>query len=404
MQAEFDARAFGAELRKHRQALGWTARQLALLYSEAIGREDDPVDVSFIYHLEAGKDMLVDKGRRLLLARMVDMPLAFASAGLLMPDVVVDPFVWEKPDMKEYTGSLENYCDTWQQGTSYKAVKDIRRRIRTLERATIYSSLPEQQQATELLCGYQILAADIAAEQTPGAGERILTHTIDLSHERQLYNIYAHALRQRAGTSIYTFEQTLDYSVLKQALIDFQAAEAIQPHVSSFYQAMVDIRRGLAYAYVARDRGEFTKALRIMDHASNQIGKQSGDKRIAARLDEERYRLNRASAQLYSPQGSPKLALSELNEAVDAKPDTSPRREVHRELLFAEAYMALGNYPMATASATAAVEVSIDNGMDTLFTRLENVYRSLRTSPYGKDPDVARLGVQILKARHPEMI
>ncbi len=402
MQTEFEDEQFGLELHRCRLALGWTARQLALLYSESIGREEDPIDVSFIYRLEGGKDMLVDKGRRALLARLVDMPVAAAGLGLLMSESATNPFVWEHVDKKEYTETLEHYCNTWQQGTTYKEVKDIKKRVLSLEHATLYSSRSDKK-TPELLCGYQILAADVASEQLIGAANPILTGTIQLAKEKKLYNIYAHALRQRAGSSIDTFEQTHDYSVLTQALNDFQAAETVQPHISAFYKAIVDIRRGLAYAYVARDQREFTEALTIIDSSSKQIGKQSDDKSIAARLDEERYRFNRASAYLYSPQGSPRLALTELNQAVDAKPETSPRRGVHRDLLFAETYMALGNYPLAIAHADAAVEVTSINGMDTLFNRLEGIYRSLRQSDYRNDPDVARLGVHILKAQQPEL-
>lgn len=403
MQADYDVKLFGAELRRCRIALGMTGKQLVLLYSEAIGREDNPVDVSFIFRLEAGKDMLVDKGRRLILARLVDMPLTAAGLGLLASEPAMRPFRWEPVDTKEYASALESYCDTWQQGTTYKAVRDIRKRIYSLERSVLYTWNAEKKQMTKLLCGYQMIAADVAAEQSPGAANQILTHTIALSSETKLHNTYAHALRQRAGASIDTFEQTGDYRVLPLALEDFQAAEEIQPHVSSFYQALVDVRRGLAYAYVARDEGEFTKALKIIDDSSNQIGKQSDDRHIAARLDEERYRLNRASAYLFSPQGSPRLALSELDQAIEAKPNTAPRRGVHRDLLFAETYIALKNYPMAVACASAAVEVSASNGMDTLFNRLEKVYRDLRNSDYGNDPDVARLGVQISKAQYPEL-
>src|SRR6266498_1715808 len=136
MQADYDVKKFGAELRKCRVALGWTGKQLALLYSEAIGREENPVDVSYIFRLEAGKDMLVDKGRRLVLARLVNMPLAVAGLGLLASEPATNPFTWEPVDTKEYATTLEFYCDTWQQGTTYKAVRDIRKRIRSLERAT----------------------------------------------------------------------------------------------------------------------------------------------------------------------------------------------------------------------------------------------------------------------------
>lgn len=361
-------------------------------------------DVSFMYHFEAGKDMSVDKGRRLLLARLISMPLFIAGVRLPMLGSATHSFTREKVDTKEYAAKLENYCDTWQQGTTHKAIKDIKQRIRSLEYSPLYSSQAEKKQVIELLCGYQMLFADVASEQIPGAANHILTQTIHLSKEENLYNTYAHALRQRAGASVDAFEQTRDYSVLKQATADFQAAEFIQGQVSPFYQAMVDIRRGLVYACVARDSEDFVNALNIIDSASKQIGKQSDDRRIAARLDEERYRLNRASAYLYSLHGSPKLALSELYQAVEAKPHPSPRRRVHRDVLFAETYMALGDYPMAVACATTAVDVSSANAMDTLFNHLENVYRALRSSRYGKSSDVARLGDRILKARHPELL
>jgi hypothetical protein len=86
---------------------------------EAIGREDDPIDLTFIYRLEAGKDMLIDKGRRAILARLVDMPLAIACIDL-MESVITGTFVVEdRIDTKEYADTLGIYCDTWQQGTTY---------------------------------------------------------------------------------------------------------------------------------------------------------------------------------------------------------------------------------------------------------------------------------------------
>jgi tetratricopeptide (TPR) repeat protein len=400
MKAEYDIKEFGVKLREYRLLLGWTAKQLALLYSEAIGREDNPIDLTFIYRLEAGKDMLVDKGRRALLARLVDMPLAIAGISLIETRATSESIGSNRIDTKEYADMLEVYCDTWQQGTTYKVVKDIKKRVCALERTSLYSPSKE---TTTLLCEYLILIADVQAEQTPVAAIPILTETIALSKQEKLYNIYAHALRQRAGASIDTFEQTGDYSILHHAVADFQATETVQRHVSPFYQGMVDIRRGLVYACLAQDQGDFKVALDIIDSSSEQIGNQGDDKRIAARLDEERYRFNRASAYLYSRQGSPTQALKELDQAVEIRPITSPRRGVHRDLLYAETYIALQDYPMAIACVANAIEVSAENGMDTLFNRLENVYRTLRNSPYGKDLEVARLGVQLLKAHHPEV-
>jgi len=102
--------------------MGWTARQLALLYSEEIGREDNPVDPTFIY---------------------------------------------------------------WRNASWY---------------------------------GYQILAADVVAEQNPVAAASLLGQTVVLAKQERLQNFYVHALRQRAQTGISQFELTRDPAILKQSL------------------------------------------------------------------------------------------------------------------------------------------------------------------------------------------
>ncbi len=400
-EPEYDAQIFGRELRRHRKAMGWTARQLALLYSEEIGREDAPIDPTFIYHLEAG-EMLFDKGRRAILARIVDMPLALAGISAVASHSAVKLFTASSVDAREYAATLEAYSATWQAGTTYKVAKDIRTRVNTLEKAALYAT-SNRGELIDLLCGYQILAADVVAEQNPGAAASLLGQTVTLSKQEGLNNFYVHALRQRAQTGISQFELTRNPATLKQSLADFQATEQVKGGVSPFYQGLVNVRKGLVYAYTASDKSQFTAALKIIDSAYDMVGQPSDDPRIAARIDLERWRLNRASAYLYSPLGSPASALAELEELEHEQPTTSPRRSVHRNILFAEAYLRLDNYPMSIAHAQAALEVTTTSYMDTLSSRLEGIYRTLRTSPYGTDPDTARFGVALLKAQRPEL-
>lgn len=398
---DFDPVTFGRELRSHRKALGWTARQLALVYSEEIGREDEPIDPTFIYHLEAG-NMLVDKGRRAILARIVDMPLALAGIAALSPQSTAHLFTNPIVDIKEYEQTLQLYTGTWQAGTTFRVAKDIRARIRALENTALYSS-SNRTKVINLLGEYQVLAADVVAEQDPLQAAQLLGKTVTLTYQAKQYNLYIHALRQRAQTGISQFELTSDQGVLKQSLADFQATEAVLKHASAFYQGLVNVRKGLVYAYTAKDAKEFTAALNIIDAAGNQVGQVSADPHVAARLDLERWRLNRASAYLYAPLGSPALALSELEELERTLPTTSPRRSVHRNILFAKAYLKTGNFPMSTAYANAALEVTSRFNMDTLSAHLEGVYRSLRNSPYGNEPDTAHFGVALLKAQRPEL-
>lgn len=398
--AEYNAVAFGAALQKYRKAWGWTAKQVALLYSEEIGREDNPVTTTFIYQIEHGA-VIMDKGRRAILAQLVGMPLAVAGLGLATPHTTARLFSQESVNIQEYTSALETYSSTWTLGTTYKYAKDIKKRVSTLEHAAFYTS--NNAPLVDLLCSYQILAADVVGEQNPDAATKILNKTVILSKQENLPNLYVHALRQRAQTSISVFESTRNLKALAQSLADFQATETVQGKVAHFYQGLVDIRKGLVYAYTARDQGEFSSALKVLDAAGKQIGQAPDDLRIAARLDVERWRINRASAFLYSPLGSPTSALYELEQLEQDLPDTTPRRSVHRNLLFSEVYLALKNYPMATAYASAALEVTANLHMDTLSHRLDSIYRALRNTPYGSDPDTAHLGVALLKAQRPEL-
>ena len=400
METEYDAITFGVELQRHRKRMGWSAKQLSLLYSEEIGREDDPVSTQFIYQLEHGATIM-DKGRRAILAQLVDMPLMLAGIGLLATNTTTTLFAHDPVDVKEYTSALQVYTATWGQGTTYKYAKSIKQRVNNLEYATLYAG--NKKPLADLLCGYQILAADVVGEQDPQASALILNQTVNLAQQENISNLYVHALRQRAQVGISMYEQTGDKSALTQALQDFQATETVQQGVSGFYQGLVDVRKGLVYAYAARDAQEFTASIKILDAAGNQIGKQPEDSKVAARLDLERWRLNRASAYLFSSFGSPALALYELEQLEREQPNTSPRRAVHRNVLFSEVYLALDNYPMSIAYAQAALETTTSNHMDTLSHRIEGVYRVLRQSPYGNDPDTARFGVSVLKAQRPEL-
>ena len=397
---DFDPTTFGRELRAHRKALGWTAKQLALVYGEEIGREDDPVDTSFIYHLEAG-ETLMDKGRRAILARIVDMPLALAGIGMLTPQSTTQLFSSPHVDLSEYEATLQAYTGTWQAGTTYRVAKDIKRRVSALEGATLYST-SNRAKVVGLLGQYQVLAADVVNEQNPLAASQLLGKTVTLSYQEKQYDLYVHALRQRAQTGISQFELTGDVSALTQSLADFQATDAVKG-INKFYAGLVNVRKGLVYAYTARDTGEFTRALNIIDSAGDQIGQVSADPNVAARLDLERWRLNRASAYLYSPLGSPALALAELNELERVLPTSSPRRSVHRHILFAKAYLRVNDFPMATAYANAALEVTSQFNMDTLSAHPEGVYHDLRTSSYRAEEDTAHFGVALLKAQRPEL-
>lgn len=199
-EPKFNAQLFGSELRRYRKAMGWTARQLALVYSEEIGREDAPVNPTFIYHLEAG-EMLVDKARRAILARIVGMPLTLAGVSALASQSATHLFHHSSVNIKEYASTLEAYSITWQAGTTYKFAKDIRTRVNTLEKAALYTTT-NRTQLIDLLCGYQILAADVVGEQNTSVAAALLGTTIKLNKKVYIASMFTRLDSERKQVSI----------------------------------------------------------------------------------------------------------------------------------------------------------------------------------------------------------
>jgi hypothetical protein len=339
--ATSDPLAFGCALRTQRLKLGWSASQLAECYAEFVGREDSPPDPTFIYHIERGKTM-TSLERRAILASLVGMPLA----GIHEPDTPTTL------DISEYTQALEVYCNQWRDGTLQQEALAIQERTSRLEAVSFQTIGPEKKTLLELFGFYQILHADVYiwGGQHMERASTILSSTVERARQEKLSHLFTHALTERAGIVRGLFEMTRDQISIQSAIDDYAVALQERDKLSPLYCGLLDVRRGLADAYIARDNKAFTDALHVMRLGSNQIGFSPDDVRIVARLDYERYMLNRASAYLYSPMGNPGLALAELQELDRWCPQSRGKgRLAHRNRLVAEAYLATGDYPMTAA-------------------------------------------------------
>ncbi len=124
------------------------------------------------------------------------------------------------------------------------------------------------------------------------------------------------------------------------------------------------------------------------------------DVRIVARLDYERYMLNRSAAYLYSPMGNPALALAELKELERWCPESRGKsRLAERNRLFAEVYLATKNYPMAAAHLEAALESASLGEVS----RLIEIHAQFKKTSYWNDPEVGRLAVKINQIKYPHL-
>ncbi len=390
--AAYNALAFGCELRAHRLKLGWSAIQLSELYAEFVGREDSPPNPAFIYHIERGTTM-VSQERRTILASLVGMPLALV--GMAQQDSATHI------DIPEYTQSLELYCRKWGEGTLQQAAVAIQQRTNRLMWSCLHGFGKGKSTKLELFIFYQMLHADVWwIKQEPATAYDILSSAVERARQEKLSALHAHALTQRAGIVLGRFETTKDPGSIQTAIDDYNNAAEQQDKLSPFYCGLLQVRKGLADAYIARDNEEFTKALHLITRGSAQIGSSTDDVRVVAHLDYERYMLNRASAYLYSPMGNAKLGLAELEELDHRCPESSGKhRHVDRNRMFAEAYLVTGDYPMAAAYLEAGLESASGEEVD----RLSEIHTRLKNTSYWNDPDIGRIAVKINQIRYPEL-
>jgi tetratricopeptide (TPR) repeat protein len=388
----YDPLAFGCELRTQRLKLGWSASQLSECYAEFVGREDSPPDPTFIYHIERGVTM-IGLERRAILASLVGIPLALAG--------VHEPDSSTTLDVSEYTQALEVYCSKLRDGTIQEEEGAIQERTRRLEAVSFQTGGEEKMTLIELFGFYQILQADVYTwdGQTERAST-LLSSTVEIARQEKLFHLFTHALTQRAGTVLGRFETTRDPGSIQTAIDDYKSALQESDKLSPLYCGLLNMRSGLADAYLARDTKAFTDALQRITQGSNQIGLSPDDVRIVARLDFERSMLTRASSYLYSPMGNPGLALAELKELDRWCPQSRGKgRLAQRNRLFAEAYLATGNYPMTASYLEAALESAPLGEVN----RLVEIHARLKNTSYWNDPDIGRIAVKINQMKYPDL-
>jgi hypothetical protein len=378
---------FGEQLRYHRKRLGWSAQKLAELYSEFVGREDSPPSPQFIYRVETGETKL-ELTRRVILASLVGMSL---------------PVLHEETsghvDVSEYTEFLESYCGKWHQGTLNQEATTIQERTRRLGDAAFNAFGQEKKKLLELFGFYQILHADALWKQKPARGYDILSSTIELARQEAFPVLYVHALSQRSGIVFGKFEVTKDARSIQTAIDDYANAAQERGRLPSWYSGLFDGRKSVVDARFARDQTEFLNAIRLMSHGASQIGVSRDDVRIGASLDYERYMLNLTAAYLYSPMGNPRIALAKLNELDRCCPISKGKsRLTDRNRHYAEAYLAIDDYPMAVAHLEAALETVYSR---TEIDQLVDIHTRLRNTSYQNDPDIGRIAVKIHQMKYP---
>ncbi|MBV9689760.1 MAG: hypothetical protein JO202_08600 [Ktedonobacteraceae bacterium] len=408
---------YGAILKYFRMQMGWKGWELALLYSEALeaeGLEEETrlIKEQWIYMMENHNMVPLDQKRRWILATLLDIPPALFGLESTSPHRAL--FLWKPVDVAEYRAILVQYLAAAGRGDMQGFPGDIKRRISALHREAPFANLLDKQEMFTLLCGYYILAGDIAKDQMRLA-EAIVLHSraITIAEENTLYDLWAFALRQRGNGYLDRGYITAGLEGFAAAQADFaaaardmQAAQHLKATISPHRQATIALAAGTTEACIARDRQELLRALKVIDQATGQIDTPADEESITMKLDQERYHLNRAVAYLASPfqmARAPASARQALEEAARVTVPTQKQRQTCAATLLAKSYLVEGLDPLAAASAEDALELVKDTGSRIYLAWVEALYRDLRASSYAKSAEVAKLGVKLLRMQQPRL-
>jgi tetratricopeptide (TPR) repeat protein len=395
--------------------MGWTAGQLASLYGEALeSGEDCLITPSWIYMMERKNMVPLDKKRRWILARLLDIPPILFGLELSDPSCA-HLFAWERVDVVEYRSALESYCQGWHSGSVFQAISDIKGRILHLHKETSDTFTPEKRLMLQLLCGYYILLGQLALDYMDfDAAIESLDKAVQVAEQEHFYDILVYALHERGCIYRSRGEITAGLHGYDRARSDFLAAtqdyrqvQSLSSRIPPTLHALVSLGAGIAYAHVAQNNKALDDALKIIELGNSQIGKRVDDLPIAktALLDEERYHLDRASTYLASPlqnQSYAKLAQEELEMAVQ-KTGNSRIRKASSASRLAKSYFLAGEYEMAVFATEEALSPVLASGSTMNLARLDVIYQGLKKSPFGESADVALLGVKLFQVQHPHL-
>lgn len=422
---------YGFILYVHRLRRGWTGAILAFLYSEALGNEF--ITANWIYIMEKQNKVPIDEGRRWILARLLDIPpklfgLVPLAGGVaeLQEEIVRGSRREKTVDVVEYRAALEKYCTQSMAGTHREAVVDVQRRIRNLEHTIHFTYSPEKEQMIRLLCEYLIFQA-IEAQRKVRFSEAIaiFSDVIVVAETHKLYDIWAHALRQRGVAYVDHGELIaglVDFAAVKRnfemAAANFDAAIKLKTYLSPVRYGLVLNAAGHGYIHVAKDDQQMKEALKLLDESAKAIGKDGDQSTISAKLDEERYHLTRGEA-LLTPHNptlrDPVQARKELEMAAALSNPFYKARHISHHVRQAEAYFLEGQFPksrlcypdeqftMAAANAEIVLNLLKATPSNVDLVRMDNLYRRLKESSYGESQDVALLGAKIMQLKHPEI-
>lgn len=290
-------------------------------------------------------------------------------------------------DVREYQTTLLSYWESNHTYTAHGAMNDILERINTLYQALSHIQGKQGTQIIELLCDHHQFIANILRDQQ--------YYNEALDHLNKAFRL-AQKINQKELLALILHRRGItlqEQGNIAAALDDYATARTFEPYIPLPLKGAILLEAGHVQAKAARSETDKLDALKTIDQGG-RITRLAPfeDDRHFLRLNEDRYHLTKGSALIVLQWN--KEAITELS--LVKSPATQKRRQAYNDILQAQAYANRGMFPLATSMAEAALVVAKGINSRINIARIAMIHAQFKDSPYGNNPDVARLGYLLM--------
>lgn len=393
-----------------KQILHWcNTQELVDLYNEAMESELPPASIRWWQRMEKENKVPVDLKRRWIITTLLNMPPAYLALKNLaplypkqQPTLSLPVSTQHRIDFSEYDKKLRYF---WRHGFIREDVllPDIYSRTHALQEEVLYSDGNQNDQATVLLIKYLILLGNILRDMGYTSALIYLKRAEKIARETHNDELLAKALYVQGFTYLERWEllPEKDQTDRDNALKTLGEAYALARRETAS-GAVISAEWGRTLAYVAQDRDDRIKAISKIDTALNVVtSKNFQSDPCFIDVDDVWCHIDKTDA--FLALNWPKSALQEVTEKPRGNYHAR-RRYLTLDIFEAQAYATTDQIEMCVAFLERVLPMAQDTKSYRRLTRISNIYDHLRSNPlYQTSPDVARLGIQLMKVRLPEV-
>jgi tetratricopeptide (TPR) repeat protein len=409
----------GKLIRYYRKKVrGWKNAQILVdLYNELL---DEDVSARWMQRMEKQNHVSVDRARRWVLATLLTIPPAYLGLSALQPIIhqqeqlqIVVATKIPQVDIEEYKTRIKslwrsNYANT----KDPHVLPEVVARTYMLQDVLLYGKEEQKQHIAPLLCNYLIVCANLYRYQGYFTNAlRYFNRALTLSKERNYYELYTRALYLRGFTFFNRWTLWQHGQSGTDLLLAQRDMDAAQKYIAAYkqkiafsqpLQAALLADGGRAQAYAVQDNQDRLAAIHRIDEGCRIVSaSRFQEDPYFLRIDADWCFLDKAEASTVC--GWPGLALQEL-EQVRRGDASLHQRYLYTYILEAEASIAKGWVEVGIAHLEDALLVLNETTSRRHLNRVVRICDDLKQNErYGNSPDVARLEVKILMARHPEI-